>query len=216
MPFFIDISVQLDNTLPTWPGSVGYDLSRTRSIANGDSTTDSHLSCDVHVGTHIDAPAHVLPNGATIEALPLENLIGPAVVAEHTGPGHITADVLDRMEIPCGTKRLLFKTRNSALWQKAEFDVNFIALTADAAEWVVRRGILLVGIDYLSIEPYGQKLGTHTILLQAGVTLLEGLNMAKAAPGTYKLICLPINLAGAEGAPARALLSPLADIPETA
>jgi len=210
---YIDISVQLSDRIPKWPGSSGCSIIRVRSIALGDLTTDSCLSCDVHSGTHIDAPAHILPNGATVESLPFETLIGPAVAVEHCSSEHISASILELMGIGTKTKRLLFKTGNSKLWGDEEFQKNFIGLTADAAEWIVSRGIILVGIDYLSIEPYGQCLGTHTILLKSGVVILEGLNMSAVTPGNYEMICLPLNLAGAEGAPARTVLRSVRENP---
>jgi arylformamidase len=178
-------------------------------MEQGDSTTDSYLACDVHSGTHLDAPAHILPDGVATASLSLETLIGPAVVAEHGVPGHITADLLAGMKIGNDTRRLLLKTRNSTFWEKEEFQKDFIGLTADAAEWIVEQNIALVGIDYLSIEPYGQSLGTHTILLQAGVVILEGLDLSKVTPGTYEMICLPLKLADSEGAPARTVLRPI-------
>lgn len=210
----IDVSVQLSEQTPKWPGSPGCSVTRLRSLDRGDSTTDSYLACDVHSGTHLDAPAHILPKGATTDTLALETLIGPAVVVEHEGRGHITAGLLEEMQIDRNTRRLLFKTGNSAFWQHAEFQKDFIGLTADAAEWIVKQKIALVGIDYLSIEPYGQSLGTHTILLESGVVILEGLDLSKVAPGNYELICLPLKLAGSEGAPARTVLRPITDTRE--
>ncbi|CAH2029940.1 Metal-dependent hydrolase [Trichlorobacter ammonificans] len=214
---FIDISVKLSDRIPAWPGSSGVSITRVRSIERGDATTDSYLSCDVHSGTHLDAPAHIFADGATVDALSLESLIGPATVVEHDALGHITATTLERMVIGSDTKRLLFKTQNSSLWNRKEFAKDFIGLTADAAEWIVRRKIEVVGIDYLSIEPFGQNLGTHSILLRSGVIILEGLNMSSVTSGQYEMICLPIRLAGAEGAPARAVLKPvtmtLKDVP---
>jgi arylformamidase len=213
---YVDISVQLSERIPKWPGSTGCSITRVRSIEQGDLTTDSCLSCDVHSGTHIDAPAHILANGATVESLSLENLIGPAVVVEHSSSRHITANILEMMGINPDTNRVLFKTGNSQLWKYEEFQTDFIGLTADAAEWIVKRGIVLVGIDYLSIEPYGQSLGTHKILLKAGVIILEGLNMSAVTSGNYEMICLPMKLAGAEGAPARTVLRKIADTRENA
>lgn len=206
MSEFIDISVRLSTAMPVWPDSTGYSLASVQSIAGGDPVSVSHLACDVHSGTHIDAPAHFLVDGATIDQLQLAALIGPAVVIHHVACRHVSAADLERACIPSGTKRLLIKTSNSALWEKPAFRNDYLALTADAADWIVQNGISLVGIDYLSIEPFGERLGTHRILLEAGVIVLEGLDLHAVTPGVYELICLPLNLAGAEGAPVRAVL----------
>lgn len=203
---FIDISVRLSAATPTWPDSTGYSLSAVQSIAGGDPVNVSHLACDVHTGTHIDAPAHFLVDGATIDQLRLETLIGPAVVIHHAACRHVSAADLEQAGIPSGTKRLLIKTGNSALWGEPAFRDDYVALTADAADWIVRNGIALVGIDYLSIEPFGEQHGTHHILMRAGVIVLEGLDLHAVTPGGYELICLPLSLTGAEGAPVRAVL----------
>ena len=98
------------------------------------------------------------------------------------------------------------KTNNSFLWHKKEFTPNYSALTLDAAKWIINQNIKLVGIDYMSIEPFGKKPEVHPLLLNAGIILLEGLDLSMAITGLYELICLPIRLAGAEAAPARAVL----------
>jgi arylformamidase len=120
----------------------------------------------------------------------------------------ITADVLERTEITSEMKRVLFGTRNSHLWARGEttFQMDFVAITEDGAEWLVQRGIQLVGVDYLSVAPYGDSVPTHTILLGAGVVLVEGLNLANVMRGFYDLYCLPLKIAGCDGAPARAIL----------
>ena len=120
----------------------------------------------------------------------------------------ITAEVLDRTEITSEMKRVLFGTRNSHLWARGEsrFQTDFVAITEDGAEWLVERGIQLVGVDYLSVAPYGDSIPTHTILLQAGVVVVEGLNLSNVMRGFYDLYCLPLRITGSDGAPARAIL----------
>jgi arylformamidase len=104
---------------------------------------------------------------------------------------------------------VLFKTKNSALWADPahQFNPDFVALSADAAKWLVHKGVRLVGVDYLSVQLYkdAEPL-THQILLEAGVIIVEGLNLKKARQASYQLVCLPLKLAGSEGAPARAIL----------
>ena len=115
------------------------------------------------------------------------------------------------MTLPNGTTRLLLHTRNSELWERGvtEFRKDFVALTSDAAQWLVDQGIRLIGVDYLSVHRYGDGPLTHQILLRAGIIIVEGLNLTDVAPGKYELICLPLRLDGADGAPARAVLRKL-------
>ena len=212
----IDISVPLRPQMPTWPGSVGFQLMRTMCLEAGDSANVSRLDCDLHVGTHVDAPWHFVEDGSTVEQLPLDSLIGPAIVAYLPKVDAITAGDLAALGLSSGAKRLLLRTRNSELWAAGvtEFRKDYAALTPDAARWVVDHGIRLIGVDYLSVQRYDDSPLTHQILLEAGVIILEGLNLAGVQPGAYELICLPLCLVGAEGAPARAVLRPLSDTQE--
>jgi arylformamidase len=203
-----DISVPLRNQMPTWPGSPGFHLERWQSIDRGDPVNCSRLDCDVHVGTHIDAPFHFLPSGITTDQMPLESLIGPAFIAHLPHLKSITASDLKTAGIPDETTRLLLHTDNSKLWEngKNEFFKNFVALTAGASRWIVERGIRLVGIDYLSVQRYADGPETHRILLQNEIIIVEGLNLSGINNGIYELICLPLRIVGAEGTPARAVL----------
>ncbi len=212
MTGLIDISVPLHSGIPVWPGSTGYLLTQTSCLENGDASMNSMLDMDVHVGTHVDAPCHFIPGAASSEALPLEALIGPARVALVEDAEVVTPELLSGLGLEPNVERLLLKTRNSELWEKgeSEFRSDFVALTADAARWLVDRGIVLIGIDYLSVQRFGDPPLTHEILLRSGMVVLEGLNLAGAEPGRYELICLPLRLMGSDGAPARAVLRPLA------
>jgi len=211
LPDLIDISLPLRPDLPTWPGSVGFRLLPTLRLAVGDPANISRLNCDVHAGTHIDAPWHFLPDGITIEQVPVDVLIGPAVVAYLPEVGVVTAGDLVALALPPGIKRLLLRTRNSDWWAAGvkEFRKDYVALTADAARWVADHDIRMIGVDYLSVQRYEDSPLTNQILLGAGVIVLEGLNLADVQPGAYELICLPLCLVGAEVAPARAVLRPL-------
>ena len=212
MTDIVDISVALKAPLPLWPGSVGFRLTRTLRLEAGDPANVSRLDCDIHVGTHLDVPRHFLQHGITVDQVPLATLVGTAVVADLPDVPWITAADLERLALPAEVPRLLLRTRNSRLWTDGvtEFRPDYVALTEDAARWVVARGMRLVGIDYLSIQRYQDGPAVHQILLGSGVIILEGLNLADAAPGVYELVCLPLRLIGAEGAPARAILRPLA------
>ncbi len=205
-----DISLAIHPDLPTWPGDPPIELRRISQMEHGADANVTHLSAAVHIGTHVDAPYHFLGGDApTAEQLALDVLIGPAQVIELPRLGAaITADALEAASIPAGTRRLLLKTRNSALWARGEqtFQEDFVALDAGAAEWVVAQGIQLVGVDYLSVAPFVAPVPTHRILLRAGVIPLEGLDLSEVAPGAYTLYCLPLKIRGSDGAPARAVL----------
>ena len=207
---FVDISMPLAADVPTWPGAIGYTASVLGSIAAGDDSNVTRLDMDVHTGTHVDAPLHFIEGGATLDAVGLDPFVGPAWVADVTGAAVISAEVLEAAGIPDDTKRLLLRTDNSfdPARRKAPFDADYAALSLDGASWVVDRGIRLVGIDYLSIQRYEDSFDTHRVILGAGVVIVEGLMLKEAEPGAWILMCLPVNLTGAEAAPARAVLIP--------
>jgi len=213
MPFtdplhIIDISVPLGDGLVSWPGSRGVRLEWQSRLEKGDLSNSSRISCDLHAGTHIDAPRHFLAPGATIDTLPLEVFLGPAYVAYLPGVAVISAADLDRLSLETGVERLLLKTDNSKLWaaRVREFQPAFVDLTPDAARWLVNRGVRLVGIDYLSVERPKADYEVHRILMAAGVVIVETLDLSRVSPGWYELICLPLRLTGAEASPARAVL----------
>jgi arylformamidase len=211
MDEIIDISVPLKKEMPVWPGSSAPRLIRIKSLEDGDACTASRLECDVHSGTHIDAPMHFMEKGNGAEALPLNGLIGPAYVADLGETPFVNAASLDRLGLPRGIERLLLRTQNSQLWASGvrEFTPDYVALTPDAAQWVVDQGTRLIGIDYLSVQRFQDGPLTHQIMLNAEVIIVEGLNLTGVSAGMYELICLPICLVGAEGAPARAVLRPV-------
>jgi arylformamidase len=205
----LDISVPLNENTPTWPGSPGVRVRRYKRLEDGNDCNNSCLECDLHAGTHVDAPSHFLRHGPTVDKLSLGVLIGPAFVVDMGDIKRITAQDLDQCVRFSGVKRLLLKTSNSEIWRKGvrEFKKDFVALAADAARWVVDRGdIALIGVDYLSVQCYADGPETHRILLEGGLIIVEGLNLAGVSPGAYEFICLPIALSGVEGAPARAVL----------
>ena len=204
-----DISLTLSPDLPTWPGEPRLSLERKRKMEEGSRSNVTHFSAGVHIGTHVDAPYHFLGgNAPTVESLPLDVLIGPAAVMVFPDLELITADDLRSAGLPAGVSRLLFKTRNSSLWRRGltEFQEDFVALSADAAEYLVEQGIRLVGIDYLSVAPFSDAVPPHRILLQAGVVAVEGLDLSEVEAGDYRLYCLPLKIKGSDGAPARAIL----------
>jgi arylformamidase len=210
-----DISLALGPGTPAWPGDPPVTVAAASRIASGDPANVSALGLGSHAGTHIDPPAHFLDGGVTADQVSLEALIGEAVVVEipratgAIGPEDIEGADLD------GATRVLFKTGNSARWrgwgspERPEAEP-WVGVSAEAARWLVDRGVALVGIDALSIEPPDSPgFPTHLTLLRAGVVIVEGLDLTGVPPGTYRLLCLPLRLEGGDGAPARAVLEEL-------
>jgi len=203
----IDISLPVSPKMIVWPGSPEFHIEKIQSIEKGDPVNNSKIICDVHTGTHIDAPLHHIQGGNSIDKLSIEAMIGPTEVVDLSDVSQIDLTDLKRLSLPEGIHRILFRTRNSGYWETDnEFRTDYVGLSPDAAEWIVKHNICLVGIDYLSVQTYYDGPETHEILLNAGVIIIEGLNLAHVAPGQYELICLPINIVGAEGSPARAVL----------
>lgn len=211
MNSIIDISLNLEPGMAAWPGENGVEFRRIQSLDKGDPSTSTHISMGIHSGTHIDAPAHFISSGKTIDQVDMGVFIGPIRIVHLPDKNRITERDLIKSNLPSGTTRVLFKTRNSEYWQKSPetFHPNFVALTEDAAEWIVNKKIKLIGIDYLSIQPYHHSPGVHRILLDSGVAVLEGLDLNSVTDTDYNLICLPLKLIGTEGAPARAVLTKL-------
>ncbi len=205
-----DVSLPITSNLPTWPGDPKIIIERFSKIEAGADANVTQISMCVHVGTHVDAPYHFLGGDSlTVERLPLNLLTGRAYVLQIADEvDSISAGVLKQAQIPPRTRRLLFKTRNSALWVKpeAEFKQDFVAIRADGAQYLVEHGIKLVGVDYLSVAPFNAPTETHHILLQAGIAVIEGLDLSKVSPGRYAMYCLPLKITGADGAPARVIL----------
>jgi len=202
-----DVSIPLRPGMATYAGEPGPALDFQKLISRGDSANVSVLSLGSHTGTHVDAPYHFLDGESTVEAMSPEALIGPAHVLEHTGAKHVTAADLETASIPTGAKRLLLKTPNSRFWDDDDFHTNFVGLTGGAARWLVDRGFVLVGIDYLSIEEFRAPTHeVHSILLKAGVVIVEGLDLRNVPAGAYTMVCAPLKVVGAEGAPARVFL----------
>jgi arylformamidase len=203
-----DISLPLDSNLPIWPGSPGVLTTSRESIKHGDMANVTQLSMDVHTGTHVDAPRHFIDAGSSVDELGLSPFVGPALVLDTGLAREITATVLAAASIPEGTERLLLRTVNSSRAIQATFDEGYAALTLDGAGWLAGRQLRLVGIDYLSIQCYTEPPDVHSVLLDSGLAILEGLCLRGIAPGAYELVCLPLHLVGVEAAPARAILMP--------
>jgi arylformamidase len=200
-----DITVPLSADTPVYPGDTAVIVSPWTSIADGDLANVSHLTLCSHSGTHLDAPRHFSDQGLAVDEIPLSLLVGPARVVEVLGVKAIGRDELHRLPV-AGVERLLLKTDNSQLWTDGEFKAEFAALTVDGVRYLLEAGVKLVGIDYLSVESMEGDGAVHRLLLENGVPILEGINLAEVPPGEYELLCLPMKLKGGDGAPVRALL----------
>jgi arylformamidase len=196
----IDISLPIGPETPVWPGDPPVLVEPVARIEAGDPADVSRLVLGTHTGTHVDPPAHFLPGAATVDALSLDVLVGPAIVADLSA-GPIDRAALESLALSGGSIRLLLKTGGDAG-----------ALTPDGARWLVERGVRLVGADTLSIEPGSEDYPVHRILLGADIVIVEGLDLAAVAPGSYQLVCLPLRIVGGDGAPARAVLIPGAGV----
>ena len=203
-----DISLTISPTLPTWPSDPGLVIERLFDMERGDGLNVTRWSSSVHLGTHVDAPLHFVADGASVDQIDPQVLIGPAMVAPLLEADAIGAAELEALGLPPGTTRLLLKTRNSEIWARGEteFQTEYVAIEEDGAHWLVAHGIRLIGVDYLSVSPFHDSTPTHVALLQAGIVIVEGLNLSGIRPGEYQLICLPLKIADSDGAPARAVL----------
>jgi arylformamidase len=208
-----DISVTISPEIVTWGNSdPGIVRKWSMRIDQGDACNVSTVTIGSHCGTHLDAPLHFIGGGGTVENLELDDLIGPCRVIEFgdLAQPDITVADLEAASIAPGAKRVLFKTSNSrrGLMRDPNFHTDFVAISPDAARWLVARGVRTIGVDYLSVGAAEGANGkeTHEILLGAKLVLLEGLLLEDVPAGSYNLVALPLKIAGAEGCPIRAVL----------
>ena len=204
---WIDVSVALHNGMAQWPGDARFERLETLAIANGDVCNLSQFSSSVHIGTHMDAPKHFLRDGRGMETMPIAATVGPARVIAIHDRDLIRVKEIEPHRLAKG-ERVLFKTRNSAeCWKTHTFQKQFVHIPRDTAAYLADCGIQTVGVDYLSVGGFdtdGPE--THRVLLEAGIWIIEGLNLTEVEPGDYELVCLPLKLVGSDGAPARAVL----------
>lgn len=200
---WIDVSVPIRTGMVTWPGDPAVEV-RADPPEGPDDAQVSRLRFGSHTGTHVDAPLHFCRDGRGVDELPLDVAIGPAQVVA------IDGDAIDEAAVAglgAPGARILFRTRNSAAWKTGRFEPRFVGLTLGAAARLADARVALVGVDYLSIaSPDASAAAVHRALLERGVWILEGLDLSAIDPGEHELVCLPLRLEGADGAPARAVL----------
>jgi arylformamidase len=208
---WIDVSVTVRAGMPHWPDNPPIVLERAMDIGRGDGCNVSLLSMGVHTGTHMDGPVHFIDGAAGLDEMPLTATMGEARVIHIADPEAITVEELRPHELRRG-ERILFRTANSErCWKTTTFVEDFVGLTEAAAAYLAECGLRTVGIDYLSVGGYrSDGASIHRVLLEAGIWIIEGLDLSAVEPGRYELICLPVKLHHSDGAPARAVVRPLA------
>lgn len=202
-----DISIGLSDQTPVYGGDPKIEITPICRISRGAGANVSAMRLGSHSGTHVDPPYHFVDGGKTVDELPMDVLVGECLVCPIEDSPVIGTAELEAADIPEGTERILFRTRNSRMWSETEFRTDYTYLDPEAAAWLVEQGIKLVGIDYLSIDKF--KSGTHAThhkLLESGIVVVEGLDLSAVPGGMYMLACLPLKIIGGDGAPARAIL----------
>jgi len=209
---WIDATATLDSaTTPVYAGDAPMSFTFLKDMRRGDPFTLSVFSLGAHSGTHVDAPMHFVADGAPVDQISLEALVGPARVIEISD----SVQAIDAAELARhrwkGAERVLFRTRSTARGWMSDpvFHRDFAYVAPDAAQLLADEGVKLVGVDYISAEQFGAPAPlTHRTLLGRGTPIVEGLDLRKVPPGDYDLIVLPMKVRGHEGAPARAILHP--------
>ena len=213
---WIDVSRPVADGTAVWPGDPPWRHRLAASIAGGDVANVGEVSGTTHTGTHVDAPLHVDPDGAGVDALPLDTFAGPALVVDLSAGGDLieTGDIdaaIERVESREPTaepgrnrERLLLQT--GCDWSGG-FPNRWRALSAEAAAWCAALGARLVGTDAPSVDPVSATaLDAHRALAASGVAILESLALAGIEPGRYALVAFPLRWIGADASPVRAAL----------
>ena len=202
-----DISVSVKTGGLIYPGNPEILIEPQQAISLGAGANVSRISFGSHTATHVDAAKHFFDDGETVDRIALERFIGPALlISVDDSLTAVTASDLQQHDLG-GHTRILIRTRNSSLLSDTEFHRDYTYLAPDGAEYLVEKGIELVGVDYLSIEQFRSgHHRTHRTLLEKNIVIVEGLNLSGINPGTYDFVCLPLRLEGLDGSPARAVL----------
>ena len=203
---WIDVTATVQSGMVHWPGELTVEIEKKSSIEDGDDANVTALSLSAHTGTHIDAPLHFIAKAKDVTQLSLEKLIGLAKVFSIRDTKKITADELRTFDIEPGD-RILFKTNNSSKdWAALPFLENYVYMDETAASYLRDKGVFCVGVDYLSVAEKGRGAEVHHILLEKEILIIEGLYLQNVEPGSYEMLCLPLKIQDADGAPARVLL----------
>lgn len=204
---WIDVSVPLRTGMVHWPNNPPVRIERMLDIEHGDAANVSTLSMGSHTGTHMDAPLHFVRGGKGLDEMPLEATIGRARVIEIHDAESVKPEELRPHHIR-GGERILFKTQNSARrWHEEAFIEDFVYVSQEAARYLATQEVSTIGTDYLSVGGFLKDgVETHQALLEAGIWVIEGLDLSQVESGEYELTCLPLKVERGDGAPARAIL----------
>jgi arylformamidase len=205
---WIDVSVAIRDGMVHWPDNPPIHVERMLDIEHGDAANVSKISLGVHTGTHVDAPVHFDDSALGVDSIPLDALCGPARIIAITDPREVTVRELEAAKVAHG-ERILLKTRNSpTAWLQKHFVEDAVHISTKAAQWLAAKRVRTIGIDYLSVGGFAANNGVdvHKALIGAGVWIIEGLDLTHVPAGPCELMCLPIKIAGADGAPARAIV----------
>ncbi len=199
-----DVTLPLHAGMILFPGDPPFESMSLFGRAKGDAFELSRISMGTHTGTHVDAPKHFLDGGASVDEIPLSLLTGPGSVLDLRGKACIDEQLLRDVVL---TERVLFKTNNGPLLSRGRFQEEFVHLTESGARFLIEQRVKLVGIDYPTIErPSLTGEPVHRILLEAGIVIVESVDLLEVPPGPYEILCLPLRIRGGDGAPARMIL----------
>lgn len=200
-----DVTVALEDGMVSWPGDRPVIISKTATYEN-DKVNVTAINISAHTSTHVDAPLHFIKDGKDVTELLFEKLIGTARVIQIDDTKCISQNSLKNIYIEKGDS-VLFKTRHSEeSWSLLPFQMDYVYLTKEAALFLIEKEIACVGIDYLSIAEFSNGEEVHRLLLEKEIVIIEGIDLSNIKPGNYDMICLPLKIKGADGAPARVLL----------
>lgn len=200
----IDITRELGEGHPVWPGDSAFALDQVSSIAEGSAANVLRLTTTTHLGTHVDAPWHYATSGGRLASVGLDLLVGEALVVDARGDGDVAETVLPEPPLP---PRVLLYSGQPERWNAFPA---FRSLTPGLIAELARHGVRLVGTDAPSVDPVDSKdLPAHAACFRAGLTIVEGLELSRVTPGRYRLICLPLRMPHADASPVRAVLEPL-------
>ena len=204
-----DITVPIHSDMPVYEGDDPIITTPLFTVEKDGANVTGIQNFTTHFGTHVDPPLHFVTNGKSLDEIPLDQFWGKARVIYIKNQDAITPDELEHHQIEAGDI-VLFRTRNTeaGLLGIKEFQQDHVYVTAEAALSLVKKGVKLVGIDYLSVDKAGDSsFPAHNTFLQNGVIILESVRLSDVPSGIYYLLCLPLRIKHADGAPARAVLA---------
>jgi arylformamidase len=208
---WIDISTTIKNGMVHWPGDAEVKIKKEQSMQASDECNVTTLQMSAHTGTHVDAPLHFIASGTDASEISLEKLIGVVKIFDIENPKTISLEEVRNLHIEIGCK-IIFKTKNSNRnWSEEPFNHQFVYLSTEAAQFLVDKNVQVIGVDYLSVAGEENGSSVHRILLNQDILIIEGLALQNIEPGNYEMICLPLKIKDADGAPARVIIRKIND-----